>query len=210
MRLKKAPSPGAAMSTPCFLSWSAGPSLPWRTSAQLGGYLKVMFGLGGAPLADGALGYYLTSYLPILCAGGPRLHPSGRKTVPQARLSGQRRSTGAAAHHGRPVGVHRLSGGRHLQSLPLFPFLRRRRLCQTSTASLIHRPVLPLHWRDAHWSALLLPDKSFSPLENRYLQQPPKLSLETARRRHLYGGCRGLCRRPYRWPGLLGGRQSLV
>ena len=30
-------------------------------------YLRVMFGLAGAPLADGALGYYLTSYLPILC-----------------------------------------------------------------------------------------------------------------------------------------------
>ena len=27
--------------------------------------------------------------------------------------------------------------------------------------------------------SLLLPDKSFSPLENRYLQNPPKLSLET-------------------------------
>ena len=34
---------------------------------QLTGYLRVMFGLAGAPLADGALGYYLTSYLPILC-----------------------------------------------------------------------------------------------------------------------------------------------
>ena len=27
--------------------------------------------------------------------------------------------------------------------------------------------------------SLLLPDKDFSPLENRYLQKPPKLSLET-------------------------------
>ena len=34
---------------------------------QLGGYLKVMFGLGGVPLADSVFGYYLTSYLPILC-----------------------------------------------------------------------------------------------------------------------------------------------
>ena len=35
---------------------------------QLGGYLGVMFGLGGAALADEAFGYYLTSYLPVLCA----------------------------------------------------------------------------------------------------------------------------------------------
>ena len=34
---------------------------------QMTAYLRVMFGLAGAPLADGALGYYLTSYLPILC-----------------------------------------------------------------------------------------------------------------------------------------------
>ena len=35
---------------------------------QMTAYLRVMFGLAGAPLIDGALGYYLTSYLPILCA----------------------------------------------------------------------------------------------------------------------------------------------
>lgn len=34
---------------------------------QLGAYLKVMFGMGGVPLTDGTFGYYLTSYLPILC-----------------------------------------------------------------------------------------------------------------------------------------------
>ena len=27
-----------------------------------------MFGVGGVPLADGAFGYYLHSYLPVLCA----------------------------------------------------------------------------------------------------------------------------------------------
>ena len=36
--------------------------------AQLRGYLAVMFGVGGVPLADGAFGYYLHSYLPVLCA----------------------------------------------------------------------------------------------------------------------------------------------
>ena len=34
---------------------------------QMTAYLRVMFGLAGAPLIDGALGYYLTYYLPILC-----------------------------------------------------------------------------------------------------------------------------------------------
>lgn len=33
---------------------------------QLGAYLKVMFGFGGAPLADGVFLYYLRCYLPVL------------------------------------------------------------------------------------------------------------------------------------------------
>ena len=37
---------------------------------QLVPYLKVMFGLGGVPLADGAFGYYLRSYLPLLVIAG--------------------------------------------------------------------------------------------------------------------------------------------
>jgi alginate O-acetyltransferase complex protein AlgI len=35
---------------------------------QLGGYLKVMFGLGGVPLVDGVFRYYARSYLPVLAA----------------------------------------------------------------------------------------------------------------------------------------------
>jgi len=46
---------------------------------QLTGYLQVMFGLGGAPLTDGALGYYLTSYLPILAAACVTATPLGVK-----------------------------------------------------------------------------------------------------------------------------------
>ncbi len=46
--------------------------------SHLGGYLKVMFGLGGVPLADSAFGYYLTSYLPILCAAALASLPLGR------------------------------------------------------------------------------------------------------------------------------------
>ena len=48
--------------------------------AHLTAYLKVMFGLGGVPLTDGAFGYYLTSYLPILCAAALASTPLG-KTV---------------------------------------------------------------------------------------------------------------------------------
>ena len=44
---------------------------------HLGGYLKVMFGLGGVPLADGAFGYYLTGFLPILCAAALASTPLG-------------------------------------------------------------------------------------------------------------------------------------
>ena len=46
--------------------------------AQLGGYLKVMFGLGGVPLTDAAFGYHLTSYLPILCVAAASSTPLGR------------------------------------------------------------------------------------------------------------------------------------
>ena len=45
--------------------------------AQLTAYLKVMFGLGGVPLVNGALGYYLSSYLPILCAAAVASTPLG-------------------------------------------------------------------------------------------------------------------------------------
>ncbi len=58
--------------------------------SQLTAYLKVMFGLGGVPLANGAAGYYLFSYLPILCAAalastplGVRLYRRGNVRVQQ-------------------------------------------------------------------------------------------------------------------------------
>ena len=44
---------------------------------HLTAYLKVMFGLGSVPLADGALVYYLTGYLPILCAAALASTPLG-------------------------------------------------------------------------------------------------------------------------------------
>ena len=46
--------------------------------SHLGGYLKVMFGLGGVPLADGTFGYYLTSFLPVLCVAAVASAPLGR------------------------------------------------------------------------------------------------------------------------------------
>ena len=45
--------------------------------SRLGAYLKVMFGFGGVPLADGAFGYYLRSYLPILCVAALASTPLG-------------------------------------------------------------------------------------------------------------------------------------
>ena len=46
--------------------------------SHLGGYLKVMFGLGGVPLADGTFSYFLSSYLPILCLAAVSSTPLGR------------------------------------------------------------------------------------------------------------------------------------
>jgi len=45
--------------------------------AHLTAYLKVMFGMGGVPVTDGAFGYYLTSYLPILCIAALASTPLG-------------------------------------------------------------------------------------------------------------------------------------
>ena len=45
--------------------------------SHLTAYLKVMFGLGGVPLTDSAFGYYLTSYLPILCLAALASTPLG-------------------------------------------------------------------------------------------------------------------------------------
>ena len=45
--------------------------------SQLGAYLKVMFGLGGVPLVDAQLGYYVTSYLPILLVAAVASTPLG-------------------------------------------------------------------------------------------------------------------------------------
>jgi len=45
--------------------------------SHLTAYLKVMFGLGGVPLTDGSFIYYLTGFLPILCAAGVASTPLG-------------------------------------------------------------------------------------------------------------------------------------
>ena len=45
--------------------------------SRLGAYLRVMFGLGGAPLADSAFGYYFRSYLPVLVAAAIASTPLG-------------------------------------------------------------------------------------------------------------------------------------
>ena len=78
-KLNRAPAPVSHVYT-LFLvlvSWAV---FAIEDFGHLTAYLKVMFGLGGVPLADGAFGYYLTSYLPILCAAALASTPLG-KTV---------------------------------------------------------------------------------------------------------------------------------
>ena len=75
-KLEKAPALVGHVYTMFFVmvSWAifAIEDLPY-----LAGYLKVMFGLGGVPLADSAFSYYLTSYLPTLCAAALAATPLG-------------------------------------------------------------------------------------------------------------------------------------
>ena len=75
-RLKKAPALVRHIYTLFFVmvSWAI---FALEDFTHLGGYLRVMFGLGGAPLADGAFGYYVRSYLPILLAAALASTPLG-------------------------------------------------------------------------------------------------------------------------------------
>lgn len=65
-KLEKAPAFVAHLYTLflVLISWAI---FALEDFSHLSGYLKVMFGLGGVPLADGAFGYYLRSYFPMLC-----------------------------------------------------------------------------------------------------------------------------------------------
>ncbi len=56
---------------------------------HLGAYLKVMFGLGGVPLADPAFGYYLRSYAPILIIAAIASTPLGASLYRRLSRRGQ-------------------------------------------------------------------------------------------------------------------------
>jgi len=63
--------------------------------SHLVSYLKVMFGLGGVPVQDGAFGYYLGSYLPILVIAAVASTPVGVKLF--RKLPEKRRQTAGVA-----------------------------------------------------------------------------------------------------------------
>ena len=87
-RLKKAPAIVSHVYTLFFVlvSWAI---FAIEDFSHLTAYLKVMFGLGGVPLTNGAFGYYLTAYLPILLVAGVASTPLGvmvyRKLKPRAQ-----------------------------------------------------------------------------------------------------------------------------
>ncbi|MBO5339487.1 MAG: MBOAT family protein [Oscillospiraceae bacterium] len=75
-RLKKAPAAVAHIYTLFFVlvSWAI---FAIEDFGHMTAYLRVMFGLGGVPAVDGAFGYYLTCYLPILLAAAVASTPLG-------------------------------------------------------------------------------------------------------------------------------------
>ena len=75
-KLKKAPAVVGHIYTMglVLVSWAI---FALENFGQLTAYLKVMFGLGGVPLVDGAFVYYLTSYLPILAVASVSATPFG-------------------------------------------------------------------------------------------------------------------------------------
>ena len=77
-KLQKAPALVGHLYTMFFVavSWAI---FALEDFGHLGSYLKVLFGLGGVPAADGTFGYYLASYLPILCVAALASTPLGVK-----------------------------------------------------------------------------------------------------------------------------------
>ena len=57
--------------------------------SHLEAYLKVMFGLGGVPLANASFGYCLVSYLPILCLAALASTPLGASVYRRLGTRGQ-------------------------------------------------------------------------------------------------------------------------
>ena len=74
--LKKAPAAVAHIYTLFFVlvSWAI---FAIEDFSHMTAYLRVMFGLGGVPVVNGAFGYYLTSYLPILLTAAAASTPLG-------------------------------------------------------------------------------------------------------------------------------------
>ena len=70
---------------------------------QLGGYLRVMLGLGGVPLADGTFGYYLGCYLPILCIAALAATPLGASLYRRLGRRGQQAACGVLVAGGLVV-----------------------------------------------------------------------------------------------------------
>ena len=74
--LKKAPAVAAHLYT-LFLVLVSWAIFAIEDFGHLTAYLRVMFGLGGVPVANGALGYYLLSYLPVLLIAAIASTPLG-------------------------------------------------------------------------------------------------------------------------------------
>ncbi len=86
--LNRAPAPVACLITQIFTFFS------WvifmiNDLDQLGSYILTMLGLAGAPLADATLGYYVSSYLPMLLVCAVASTPAGaqlyRKLSPKVQ-----------------------------------------------------------------------------------------------------------------------------
>ena len=77
-KLKKAPAFVGHLYTMALvlISWAI---FAIEDFGHLVAYLKVMLGMGGVPLVNGSFVYYLTSYLPILCAAAVASTPVGVK-----------------------------------------------------------------------------------------------------------------------------------
>ena len=177
--------------------------------SQLTAYLPVMFGLAGAPLIDGAFGYYLRSYLPILCVAALASTPLGAGCS-ESCPAGRRQGAGGGADRWpgwwcappiwwtaptTPSSISASEGGmRHEQ---------RNTARSSPSCSACSSAASP-------GGSLLLPDREFSPDGEPLSPAAPQAEPgDTSTRRHLHERRGGLRLRPDRGPGLLGGPEGL-
>ena len=154
---------------------------------QLGEYLKTMFGIGHVAVADSDFLYFLGSNAVLLVAliaasidyrVWMRRLKAGKGCYHlrcDCNVEGMDHSK-AGSHGCVFAGVLCVSGRGQLQSVFIFPFFRRHRSLKKIRVTMI--VIFVAFLALVSGGSLLMKDREFSPNENRYLAEPPRLTVD--------------------------------